>query len=237
MRPVAVNDRWTIIVPDHRAARPEWPWHEAARFASMHDRLDGTGAVVWDVGAELGDHAALFVQWGCRVVLLEPNPRAWPCIAATIEANDAEGSVDGWWFGFVGADGPAVDDRIGFDGWPAAAAGICTDRAGMAHLSGRPDPDPYPHQPTSSIDALVAAGMSAPSALTIDVEGAELQVIRGARATLEDLRPVVWLSVHRELMAGYGDDPNELHLALLAAGYDGELLGVDHEEHELWVPR
>ena len=232
-----MNGRWTIIVPDHRAARPEWPWHEAARFSSMHGRLAGSGATVWDVGAELGDHAAVFVQWGCRVVLLEPNPRAWPCIAATIEANEAEGSIDGWWFGFVGAEGDTVDDRIGFDGWPTAAAGECTERAGMAHLSGRPYPDPYPEQPTTSIDALVLAGLPRPDVLTIDVEGTELQVLRGASATLDVLQPVVWLSIHPELMAGYGDDPDAIPALMADFGYDGVLLGVDHEQHWRYDPR
>lgn len=242
MREILVNDRWPIVVPDHRAARPEWPWHEASRFASMHDDLT-PGSMLWDVGTELGDHAAVYASWGLRLVLIEPNPAAWPCIAATIEANQAEGQVAAWWFGFVTdtASGDLdVAGRVGAPGtrrgWPEPAAGPCTERAGMAHLDGRPDPDPYPVQPATTVDVLVAAGFPPPDAMTIDVEGAELKVIRGAIQTIREHRPRLWISVHPELMAGYGDAPTDLSLELLAEGYVGTLLDTDHEEHWRWVP-
>lgn len=239
MIPVAVNDRWPVLLPEHRARRPEWPWHESHRFEAMHTALPA-GAVLWDVGAELGDHAAVYASWGCRLVLIEPNPGAWPCLAATLEANGATGAIDAWCWSFVadvetGELGPA---RFGTTAppWPPSAVGECTDRAGMAHLSGRPDPDPYPEQPVTTIDALVAAGAPAPYAMTIDVEGAELKVIRGAERTIAEHRPKIWLSVHPELLTGYGDDPAEIQQVMTGHGYRGRLLAVDHEEHWEWMP-
>lgn len=239
MRTIAVNGRWPVLLPDHRADRPGWDQHEAARFESM-TALE-PGKVLWDVGAELGDHAAVYASWGLVLVLIEPNPRAWPCIAATIDANDRRYNLAGWVWSFVGDQDDGIDPGRMYDGyggfrWPAASVGPCDGRAGMAHLSGRPDPDPYPVQPMTTIDALAATRLARPDALTIDVEGTELRVIRGAVATLEEHRPRIWLSLHRELMAGYGDDPDDLFALLLDLGYRGELLAVDHEEHWKWTP-
>lgn len=242
MREVRVNGRWPVLLPEHRARRPSWLTHEAARFQSIHDALE-PGQLLWDVGAELGDHAAVFAWWGLRLVLVEPNPRAWPCIAATIGANEASAQVAGWAWAFTGDHpDPLEPNRYGVGGgvaltWPPVAAGPCDERAGMAHLSGRPDPDPYDAQPTTTIDALVALGLPAPDALTIDVEGAELKTIRGAATTLEVHRPHLWISIHDELMRGYGDQPGELHRTLLEAGYRGRRLATDHEDHWEWTPR
>ena len=54
VRLVHVNGRWPLWLPEHRAARPEWPWWEAARLSAMHHVLGQGGHTVWDVGAEIG---------------------------------------------------------------------------------------------------------------------------------------------------------------------------------------
>lgn len=92
MKKIKVNNKWEIVLPDHRADWPEWSkgkgW-EKARLDSMHENLSKDD-VIYYVGAEEGDMPALCAMWGARVVLFEPNSRVWPNIRATWEANKLE---------------------------------------------------------------------------------------------------------------------------------------------------
>ncbi|MGH7503644.1 MAG: FkbM family methyltransferase [Longimicrobiales bacterium] len=68
---------------------------------------------------------------------------------------------------------------------------------------------------STTVDAIVhTSGFSAPDCLKIDVEGAEVDVLRGAARTLAEIRPIVFLATH-------GNSAREECIALLAgAGYD-----------------
>lgn len=245
--PTLINGRWTLLLPEHRAARPQWgDWidgagrarhgWEAERLASMHANLR-PGDVVYDVGAEEGDLPALWASWGCHVVLAEPNPRVWPNIRFIWRANGLPPPL-ATWPGFLGdVDRTVVGERgpellDGDTWWPACAGGPVIGDHGFCNLWERPD------LPATTVDALVASGVPAPDALTIDVEGAELRVLLGAERTLAEHRPLVWVSVHPEFMAdGYGDHPAQLHQLLAEHGYAGEHLATDHEQHWLFAHR
>lgn len=54
--------------------------------------------------------------------------------------------------------------------------------------------------PTVSIDAICQITETYPNVVKIDVEGAELEVLRGAIQTLSSARPVILLSTHSELL-------------------------------------
>ena len=71
-----------------------------------------------------------------------------------------------------------------------------------------------------------------PSAITIDVEGAELLVLRGAQKTLKENNVKVWVSIHPDLsQKDYKKSKNDLLEFMEKIGYQSELLGIDHEEH------
>jgi len=67
--------------------------------------------------------------------------------------------------------------------------------------------------------------------LKIDVEGHELAVLEGARDFLARLRPVILLSAHPQFFPRLGVDPAALNAFLDSAGYEKQLIAVDHEEH------
>ena len=87
-----LNGEFEILLPKHRADRPEWytkrGW-EKKRMASMFKNLNAIDTIYY-VGAEEGEMAALCQMWGSRVVLFEPNPKAWSHIRAIWEANNLE---------------------------------------------------------------------------------------------------------------------------------------------------
>lgn len=231
MVPTLINGRWLLRLPEHRAARDSWPWWEATRLAAMRHHLD-QGDVVWDVGAEEGDFPALWASWGAQVVLAEPNPRVWPNIRAIFYGNHLPDPLF-CWPGFLGD----VDDR-GREppalGWPGCAEGPVIGDHGFCQLGERPD------LPTASIDSLVIDGVRPPTVLTMDVEGSELHVLRGARETLEAHRPKVFVSIHPEVMLdhyGLQDGVQMVRNLMASHGYDEQFLSIDHEHHWMFLPR
>ena len=238
MIPTAINGRWRLRLPAHRAERAEWDianggW-EVARIASMAEHL-GPGDILYDCGAEEGDMTALFGSFGAEVVAIEANPMVWPCLKATWEAN-VDRPLAGWYVGFVGADiaerPPHLDvNAQPVDGWPECAYGEMIPAHGFRHLYQQADATP-----TITLDALVERIGIPPTALTLDCEGSELAIMRGAGDVLAKHRPLVWISVHDEFMGYYGHSPADLHRHMAGFGYRSSHLATDHEAHWLYEP-
>lgn len=230
-----VNGQWEVVLPPHRAVRPEWQtgW-ERERLDSMHrelSRLDRP--VVFDVGTEEGDLSVLYATWGCRVVLVEPNPRVWPNVRWCFDHNMEKPL--GWWNGFAGPKTIIPDGHIGepYSGedWPAAAYGELIGDHGFLNLSERPD------VPVTTLDHLSDLVGEAPAAITMDIEGAELAAMRGAGGILDHHRPLVWISVHPQFSIDmYAATREDLLVFMAGHGYQSELLAVDHEQHFLFRP-
>lgn len=251
MVPTLINGRWQLLLPEHRAARPEWPYWEAQRLAAMHsvitelvatwvgDGQNGPAPIVLDVGAEEGDFPGLWASWGANVILAEPNPRVWPNIAAIFAANDLPTPL-ATFAGFCGEEVRDVDGGLAVAGWPTSAAGPVIGDHGFCQLNERPD------LPSITVDEL-AQRVGEPSVITMDVEGSELHVLRGAWQTIRGTwsdgpRPHVFVSIHPEFMAdqyGIAGGVTEIRSLMHRAGYDDdhhELLAIDHEHHWWFRP-
>ncbi|MBD2129890.1 FkbM family methyltransferase [Microcoleus sp. ZQ-A2] len=87
--------------------------------------------------------------------------------------------------------------------------------------------------PTHSLDGLFFAENppSRPILLKCDVEGAELLVLRGAQKLLQELSPQLLISVHPPTLPCYGHSVSDVREYLEAAGYQIQVLSIDHEEH------
>lgn len=242
MQHVSINGRWPLMLPVHRAVRPEWPWWEAARLADMHDKLAGAdGALIIDVGAEEGDFPALWASWGLDVLLVEPNPAVWPNIRAIWTANKLAPPA-GMFVGFaseVDVPSPPALDAAGAhlleleDGWPRCAYGPVIGNHGFRHLSQEADVTPQ-----ARLDTLTAGRPV--HALTMDVEGSELAVLRGAAGVLDNDRPTVWVSIHTDTEWVDDEYPGQGREAVLdfmsSHRYTATFLARDHEEHWRFDP-
>ncbi len=74
--------------------------------------------------------------------------------------------------------------------------------------------------PQTSLDAYCARHHISPEVIKIDVEGAELDVLEGARQVMLRQRPLVFLSVHPRQIASLGRTTDELAQLIDEAGYD-----------------
>lgn len=232
MIPVKINGQFDIILPRHRAERQEWfteqGW-EKARLQSMHDHI-GKGDVVYYVGVEMGDMAALCQMWGARMVLFEPNPKAWPSIKETWEANNLR--LPTIFCGFasditrlVGSSHFEVDTN----GWPRCANNEIEAAHGFKELDKEAD-----NYSQRKLDDMLPVAI--PTVICIDSEGSEGRVLRGAEQTLRKHKPLIYLSLHAEfLIMQYGEHAAELRKWIMDLGYKETLLDFAlHETHLLY---
>ena len=72
----------------------------------------------------------------------------------------------------------------------------------------------------TTIDGFCIGNQIVPDVIKVDVEGAEIEVLKGARQTLIDHGPIVYLSVHPRHIAALGGTIDELLSAIKGAGYE-----------------
>lgn len=222
MQETLINGKWKIILPKHRADREEWPTWEYKRLAHMHETTK-SGDVVFYVGAEEGDMAALLAMWGAKLVLFEPNDKVWPNIKAIWEANHLPMPLESY-VGFCSSiNSPNhVDGRHGQGVWPESADGELIGDHGFKELQ---DPDTIPQIKIDTIPVI-------PDMISIDVEGSEWEVLRGAEQTLKTHHPRLYVSIHPEFMFRiYGDYQFELRRWIKDLGYKETILDYQHELH------
>jgi FkbM family methyltransferase len=222
-----------LYVPDNVA---EWdavaqdsPW-EKVRFDSMLTNLT-YGDVLYDVGSEHGWMSAIYAQTvgGENMVLVEPSPDFWPNIRGC------------WSWNGLGVPLATADafcsaktqrPRLHMAAWPDSSEGPECPAMAYRHLNNHTE-----MVPTVTIDWLSKKTGIPPKGITIDVEGAELGVLQGAKYVLENDRPNVWVSIHPDLMIkDFGTTPEEIYAYMEGLGYRRKHLGNDHEQHNYFWP-
>jgi FkbM family methyltransferase len=228
MKKVVVNGEFEITLPEHRAARPDWyqphGW-EKPRLKHMSQNISSDD-VMYYVGAEEGEFAALCQMWGAEVVLFEPNPKVWLHFPLLWSANNLE-------LPLVCIPGFASDkinnlSRIYYNEWPPEVNDVIEAAHGFKelYLEG----DTYGQ---ITIDSCVYDhGIKPPTAISLDVEGSEWRVLGGAEKVLREYKPKIWLSGHPEFMLQQWDESlYNLRQWIKGLGYTEMILDYQHEVH------
>lgn len=151
--------------------------------------------VVWDIGANIGDHTRQYLDWGKKVVAFEPNPLAFTCLehncpealCLPYAASDKDGSLNFTILNNVGAS------RISPSGeWSVEA---------------------------KKLDDL---DLPAPGFAKIDVEGWEPSVLRGMERVLFEHRPIVFVEINHEALRVAGFTHGDIFGFLWKLGYRNE---------------
>ena len=204
---------------------------ERERFHSMRENLD-LGDVLFDVGTEQGWTNLIYAQFvgPANMVLIEPTQEFWPNIRNTWERNYGLMTPLACYPGLLSDE--TTDRTTTFGPWPAVADGPLIDRNKYQYIHNH---DVEVGQRT--LDDLVQRSGIIPDAITMDVEGAELLVLHGATTTLVDHRPLVWVSVHPDLIErDYDTTADHVHRFMESLGYTAFFLARDHEEHWFYQP-
>jgi FkbM family methyltransferase len=182
---------------DHIAAviRQTGTFYEAEMLSDVRSRVF-YGECALDVGAHVGNHALYFSHvLGLRTIAFEPNPVSFERLEANIEANGLAGRCE--------ARNVAVGSLHG----RARASQPSERNSGMATVEA----DAAGAVEVVTLDEEVE-GEPRIDLIKIDVEGWELDVLRGAARTLARHRPLLYVEI---MQAGF----DEVQAHLRDAGY------------------
>ncbi|ELZ31810.1 methyltransferase, FkbM family protein [Halogeometricum pallidum JCM 14848] len=166
--------------------------------------------VLWDVGAHVGVYSVLAAGRlpPEHVVAIEPHPENVDRLRENLERNGRDATVRRL----------ALDDECG-----RAELGVSSpDGTGAFGTLNKTTSQRNVAVQTDRGDSLVADGVSAPTVLKIDVQGAELDVLRGLRHTLLGCR-AVYVNVYEKHFSR-GDEGEEIRDVLESAGLTVERL-------------
>ncbi len=162
--------------------------YELPMLQAMCGVLD-EGDLVLDIGANIGNHTMyLAVVAGCRVVAFEPNPILVTPLQASIALNGLETRVSLIRKGVGAAKSKAVFEQSNPDNLGAQA---------LTLIDGGDQVDDDAN--TMEVVPLDSMVFEHPvKAIKIDVEGMELDVLKGAQQLIENDRPSLFIESHNE---------------------------------------
>jgi FkbM family methyltransferase len=210
--PWGVHDEVVRIDPDVRHLVP----HEAEGPLYQFLRLTiQPGDVVLDVGAFLGVYAVLAARWvgdGGRVVAFEPTPSSALIARRHVSWNEPEGQR----IHFVEA---AVSDRAG------RAAFHQYDAHGMPYVNSLAAAVDTPASSTArevrvvTIDDVCRELEITPTVVRMDVQGAEVHALRGARETIcAATRLTLAVEMHPQCWGSFGVTGEEMRRTIEELG-------------------
>jgi FkbM family methyltransferase len=220
LRSILPGGETFVVSPEYRHVTWNPEEYEAFRGAVR------PGDVVLDVGANVGAYSVLFGQWtqpGGRVFAFEPDPGAFAGLVKHIELNAMSRRVTA--VHAAATDGSAPTARLSL----GASSGLARLPAGAAVDANRVE------VAATSIDEFCRRNAILPRVIKIDVEGAELQVLRGSRQTIAAAGADVALFVemHPSIWASSGTSAQDVHRECAALGFEAERL--DGTARDLWT--
>lgn len=227
-----LNGKYDIILPKHRADRPEW-YTESGWEKPRLDSMSSTtkkGDIVYYIGAEEGDMCGLLASWGADLVMFEPNERVSPNVKAIWEANKFRKPL-AYFEGFAAN----VTDLKGINpltvgDFPVSASGEVIGDHGFKELAYEADVVPQ-----IKIDDLASQLGHKVDMITMDVEGSEWEVLRGAEQVIIRDKPRIYLSLHPEFMwRMFGEYGYDCRNWIKDKGYKETFLDYQHEVHFLY---
>lgn len=173
------------------------------------------GMTVVDAGGHIGTHCVQYSRWvgdTGRVICFEPNPEAFECLEYNLRARK---NVTLHNLGLA-----KEDKKLGMVNNP--------ENIGANHLEGEGN------IPCIRLDNLHLKSLGF---FKIDCEGMEVEIMEGARHTIQAHKPVLFIEVNRGALARQGFTPEDIYNKLITFGYsyrnitDGE--GLTGEQFDI----
>ena len=187
---------------------------EASTWLAIERHL-GRGATFVDVGAHMGYFslkAAAVVGQSGRVIAIEPHPEMFHTLRGNIIASGATTVV---------AEPTACSDSEStLELFSAAAANTGTSSLSQKNASFYGEGGASYFVAAQQLDTIIRrANLSRVDVLKIDVEGAELQVLKGGQETIARYRPVLIVELDDRLLEPMGTSSAEIITFLSSHGY------------------
>ncbi|PYT11932.1 MAG: hypothetical protein DMG59_25025 [Acidobacteria bacterium] len=175
------------------------------------------GSVFLDVGAHIGYFsmkAARRVGKAGRVLAFEPNPETLKLLRDNATANNAQNVI---------VEPIACTDReqtLTLYAAPTINTGASSLARQNADISVEEAPRPYSVRGRPIDDVVRELNLTRVDAIKIDVEGAEVYVLRGAMDTMRRFHPKLVVEVVPQQLAGFQTTVDDLTSLIRAAGYN-----------------
>lgn len=177
------------------------------------------GGVLLDIGAHVGHYTLRAARMGHRVIAVEANPETAGWLLANVVLNGLDDRVRL-------IPHPAWDEYESL-AWRPVSWTVTRDGSGQVHPDGSGRLWPVVLDDVLGTEPRI-------DAVKIDTEGAELHVLRGLRATLKRLHPVLWIEDHSWIEGAYSRE--ELFALLDELGY-GHIQAGEFAGFAYWLCR
>jgi FkbM family methyltransferase len=165
------------------------------------------GSLVIDVGANVGFFSQRFAKWvgeRGKVIAIEPEDRNFRYLIMSLESKGLAARV-------------------------RSIKAVAADTPGKMRLQiNNQHPGDHRISPNGigiSVDAVTLDGLvedmrpSRPSLIKVDVQGAEMLVLRGAREILTNVKPTLFIELSEEALGRFGSSVSEILNHLAQLGY------------------
>lgn len=208
------DDRIRLYCPEHEArVAPievmNFGQYEPEETLVM-DLLAVNARNILDVGANIGFYSIRFAKRfpEARVFAFEPMPTSHAFLQRNIAANSVGGQVTCFNYGLSETNG-TVEFFVSPTGGTNASMKNVANAQDAVSIVGL----------TLTLDQWVGNQCVVPDFIKCDVEGAELLVFRGGRATLTKHRPIVFAELLRKWSKPFGYHPNNMIAFFAELGY------------------
>jgi FkbM family methyltransferase len=216
--PEAIGERWAevrfryakqefvLVAPEGRShalsqCERSGTFYELEMLEDMRGRL-AHGDLVLDVGAHIGTHSVyLAAVCACRVIAFEPHPKVFAALCENLRRNGVSTNVEARCCAIGADDGFAMLEERTNLGETRLIRSRSASEVPLTRLDGL------------SLSRRVAA-------LKIDIEGGELDALRGARQLLRVSRPLIYCEVAEQVRYEHVSDLLEAEGYRLVASFN-----------------
>lgn len=226
---------YTLILNEPLASWDVFSYWEDERIQSMKTHLTKND-ILFDIGAEVGWCSIVYASMVSpqNMVLIEPTMQFWGNIEAIWNKNCDHLPKATAQVLFSDKDVTYDKDRKtnmkvgGFIKTPD----FIIDKMAYRYIHDNTKHELDKPIREMKLDTFVKTTGIVPTALTMDTEGSEYLILKGAEETLRNNNLKVWVSIHDDLgVRDYGKTPDDTIALLNSFGYSGEYLATDHESH------
>ena len=165
-----------------------WSGNHEPAVQEHLSRIVHPGTIFYDIGAHIGFFSLAAARSGAQVISFEADPENVTRLQMHVEKNGLSSKIT-----FVEAAVWSSGNRkIAFQrGWPRSQGGVTDHGIRPVLASGSTI-----SVNSITIDDFVAEGAAVPDILKIDVEGGEVEVLKGATGVIRAHRPKLVIEVH-----------------------------------------